>query len=185
MSGVRLQAGQAGSGQRLCCSLWLSEKPETRLFQARLTLSAQMPSAPGDPEDWRQGGYVKALGSVSVHVCALAVPTVMGATAVVSLTLLSKPSRPNTSSALAAVQPEDEAAWMQTAEDGGYHHFLQCHYGYLYFSVCFPVNKVFTHEGCDAAVWRHVLEQRHDLGFAAQEVPKDQSGCPCLQNNWF
>lgn len=40
----------------------------------------------------------------------------MGAPAVVSLTLLSKPSRPNISSALAAVQLGDEAARLQTSE---------------------------------------------------------------------
>ena len=76
--------------------------------------------AQDDLEDWRQGGYVKTLSSVSVHVYIPAVLLVMGAPAVISLTLLSKPSRPNISSALAAVQLEDEAAWIQTSEkDGG------------------------------------------------------------------
>lgn len=120
---------------------------------------------------------------VSVHEYALAVPMVMGAAVVVSLTLLSKPSRPNISSALAAVQLEDEAAWIQTSVDGGQHDLLQSSRGYLYFSMRFPVNKAFTPKRCDAAVWRRVFER--DLGFAAQKTPKDQCERPCLQNNKF
>lgn len=95
------------------------------LFQERLTLSAQLPSAQDDLEDWSPGGYVKTLSSVSVHAYILAVPLVMGASAVISLTLLSKPSRPNISCALAAVQLEDEALWIQTSEkDRGWHNLL-------------------------------------------------------------
>lgn len=49
----------------------------------------------------------------------------------------------------------------------------------------FPVNEAFIHKGCDAAVWRQVFEQRHDLGFAPWKIPEDQSEYPCLQNNQF
>ena len=59
MSGVRLQAGQAGSRQPSSCSVGLAEKPEMGLFQARLTLSAQLPSAREDLEGWGHSGRVE------------------------------------------------------------------------------------------------------------------------------
>lgn len=37
----------------------------------------------------------------------------------------------------------------------------------------FPVNEAFIHKGCDAAAWRQVFEQRHDLGFAPRKIPED------------
>lgn len=100
MSGVRLQAG---AGSPAPCSLWLSEKPEICLFQAGLTLSAQLPSPEEDMENGRRGGYAETRRSASAHAH---VPLVTDAAATMSLTLLSELSRSNISSAVAAVQLE-------------------------------------------------------------------------------
>lgn len=89
------------------------------------------------------------------------VPFVMDAPAVISLTLLSKPSRPNISSALAAVQLGGEAARTQTLEkDEGWQNLLQL----LSCVPVFPVNRALICEGWDAAVGRHVFGQKRDLG---------------------
>lgn len=100
MSGVRLQAG---AGSPAPCSLWLSEKPEICLFQAGLTLSAQLPSPEEDMDNGRRGGYAETRRSASAHAH---VPLVTDAAATMSLTLLSELSRSNISSAVAAVQLE-------------------------------------------------------------------------------